>query len=144
MENLEPERQEVALEILNYIAFVSNRVVLMEDEKTELESRWEAVSGDKKIPENQQINFTDSDSCIMTTKHQDIQQCYNNFAIIDDKANIILGTYTSNNTNDQLGLIPTIENTEKTYGSLEGFQLGADAGFFSADNIIYAEGKGIS
>ena len=53
------------------------------------------------------------------------------------------GHIYNNNANDQLGLIPTIENTEKTYGSLEGFQLGADAGFFSADNIIYAEGKGI-
>ena len=117
----------------------------MKDAKTELEGRWEAVNGDKKIPEKQQINFTDPDSCIMTTKHQGVQQCnnYNNFAIIDDKANIILGTYTSNNANDQLGLIPTIENTEKTYGSLEGVQLGVDAGFFSADNIIYTEGKGI-
>jgi len=143
MENVEPERQEEALEILNNIAFASNRVVRMEDAKTELEGRWEAANGNKKIPGKQQINFTDPDSCIMKTKHQGVQQCYNHFAVIDDKANIILGTYTSNNANDQLGLIPAIENTEKTYGSLEGFQLGADAGFFSADNITYAEGKGI-
>ena len=143
MEYVDPQMQEEALDILNNIAFTGNRVVRMEEAKSELESRWEAVNGDQKIPETQQINFTDPESCIMTTKHQGVQQCYNHFAIVDNKANIILGTYTSNNASDQLGLIPTIENTEKTYGTLEGFQLGGDAGFFSADNIIYAEGKGI-
>lgn len=143
MENIEPEKQDEALEILNNIAYVGSRVVRMEDAKTELEERWEAVNGNKKIPDKQQINFTDPDSCIMKTKHQGVQQCYNHFAIVDDRANIILGTYTSNNSSDQLGLIPTIENTEKTYGSLEGFQLGGDAGFFSANNIKYTEGKGI-
>ena len=115
----------------------------MEDAKTELEERWKTENGNKKIPEKQQINFTDSDSCIMQTKHQGVQQCYNHFGIIDDKANIILGTYTSNNSSDQLGLIPCIKNTEKTYGSLEGFQLGADAGFFSANNIAYTKENGI-
>ena len=65
-------------------------------------------------------------------------------AIVDAKANIILGPHTSNNACDQPGLIPAIENTEKTYGSLAGFQLGADAGFFSAENIAYAEGKRVN
>jgi hypothetical protein len=50
-----------------------------------------------------------------------IRACYNHFALVDDRANIILGTYTSNNFSDQLGLIPAIENTEKVYGSLKGF-----------------------
>ena len=35
MENVEPERQVAALEILNNIAFVSNWVFRMEDAKTE-------------------------------------------------------------------------------------------------------------
>ena len=77
------------------------------------------------------------------TKHHGVQQCYNNFALVDDRANIILGTYTNSNSSDQLGLIPTIENTENLYGTLAGYQLGADAGFFSSQNILYAEGKHI-
>jgi len=143
MERIEPERQDEALEMLNNIAFVNKRLTRMEEAKTELEDKWKAENGNKKIPGEKQINFTDSDSCIMQTKHHGVQQCYNNFAIVDDKANIILGTYTSNNSSDQLGLIPCIENAEKSYGSLEGFQLGADAGFFSASNIAYTIGKGI-
>jgi transposase len=143
MKQIEPEKQDEALELLNNVAFVGNRVTRMEEAKVELENKWKAENGNKKIPGDKQINFTDSESCIMQTKHHGVQQCYNNFAIVDDKANIILGTYTSNNSSDQLGLIPCIENTEKTYGSLEGFQLGADAGFFSANNISYAIRKGI-
>lgn len=140
---IEPEKQDESLEMLNDIAFTNKRVTRMEEARAELEERWKAENGNKKIPEKQQINFTDPDSNIMKTKHQGVQQCYNHFALVDDKANIILGTYTSNNACDQLGLVPTIENTEKTYGSLKGFQLGADAGFFSADNITYAGLKGI-
>ena len=128
---------------LNNIAFVNKRVNKMEDAKKKLEENWAEENGDKKVPEKKQINFTDPDSCIMVTKHQGVQQCYNHFALVDDKANIILGTYTSNNSSDQLGLIPCIEDTQKVYGSLKGFQLGADAGFFSADNILYTEVKGI-
>ena len=72
MEYVEPQIQEEALDILNNIAFTGNRVVRMEEAKSELESRWEAVNGEQKIPETQQINFTDPESCIMTTKHQGV------------------------------------------------------------------------
>lgn len=143
LRNTSSEKYDGTLETLNNIAFVNKRVKRMEEAKTALENNWEKENGDKKIPDKKQINFTDPDSCIMVTKHQGVQQCYNHFALVDDKANIILGTHTSNNSSDQLGLIPAIENTEKVYGSLKGFQLGADAGFFSADNISYTEGKGI-
>ena len=143
LNRIEPEKQDAAIETLNNMAFVHKRVSRMEAAKAELEKKWKAENGNKKIPNKQQINFTDSDSCIMQTKHHGVQQCYNNFALVDYKANIILGTHTSNNPSDQLGLIPCIENTEKTYGNLKGFQLGADAGFFSANNISYTTGKGI-
>lgn len=134
------EKYDKTLEMLNDIAYANKRFQNMESAKSELEAKWKAENGDKKIPDNKQINFTDPDSCIMVTKHQGVQQCYNHFALVDDKANIILGTHTSNNSSDQLGLVPTIKNTEQLYGSLNGFQLGADAGFFSADNIKYAQG----
>jgi len=45
----------------------------MEDAKSELEDRWKVANEKKKIPETQQINFTDPDSCIMTTN---ILDCY--------------------------------------------------------------------
>ena len=143
MESIAPENQDNAIDILNNIGFINKKVSRMAEAKSELEERWKAENGDKQIPKEQQINFTDPDSSIMTTKHHGVQQCYNNFAIVDDKANIILGCYTSNNPVDQISLKPCIERTEQLYGSLNGFQFGADAGFFSANNISYAKGKGI-
>ena len=113
LENIEPEKQGEAVDILNNIGFINKRVSRMEDAKCELEERWQAANGNKKIPETQQINFTDPDSCIMTTKHHGVQQCYNNFAVVDDKANIILGCHTSNNSVDQVSLKPCIERTEQ-------------------------------
>lgn len=142
-EHIDLGQQESALELLNDIAFTNKRVTRMEAAREELEKRWKAANGEQKIPDKQQINFTDPDSCIMTTKHQGVQQCYNHFAIADDKANIILGYYTSSNACDQLSLLPTIENTGKTFGRLGGYKLGADAGFFSAGNIAGAESRGI-
>jgi hypothetical protein len=143
VQNIEPESQDKAVEMLNDIAFVSKRVDRMIDARTTLENKWKKENGNAKIPDEKQINFTDPDSAIMQTKHHGVQQCYNHLAIIDDRANIILGTYTCNSSSDQLGLIPTIENTERTFGSLEGIVLGADAGFFSASNISYTMKKGI-
>ena len=143
MKNIAPENQDNAINIFNNIGFVNKRVSRMAEAKTELEERWESENGSKEIPKEKQINFTDPDSSIMTTKHHGVQQCYNNFAIIDDKANIILGCYTSNNPVDQISLKSCIERTEQLFGSLQGFQFGADAGFFSADNLAYAKGKEI-
>lgn len=143
LRNTGDEKYDETLGKLNDVAYVNKRLDAMEFAKNHLESKWKKENGDKKIPDKQQINFTDSDSCIMVTKHHGVQQCYNHLGLVDDKANIILGTYTSNNSSDQIGLIPTIQNAEKLYGSLNGFQLGADAGFFSASNIKYTESCGI-
>ncbi|QKY69947.1 hypothetical protein [Lentibacillus sp. CBA3610] len=49
---------------------------------------------------------------------------------------------TSNNASDQLGLQPTLEHAEKMCGSLKDIQAGADAGFFSANNIAFMRRKG--
>jgi hypothetical protein len=143
VQNIVPEIWGKAVDMLNDIGFISKRVARMAEAKETLETTWEKEHGGAKIPGDKQINFTDPDSAIMQTKHHGVQQCYNHLAIVDAKANIILGTHTCNSSSDQLGLIPTIENTERAFGSLEGIVLGGDAGFFSANNISYTLGKGI-
>jgi transposase len=143
MPNVEPENQDKAVEMLADVAFTNSRVARMEDAKSTLESQWKEEKGNVPIPDTRQINFTDPDSRIMLTKNHGVQQAYNHIAIIDAKANIIVGTFTSNSTSDQLGLIPAAENTKRTYGGLAGSALCGDAGFFSADNIAYAIKEGI-
>jgi hypothetical protein len=115
----------------------------MVDAKATLEKKWREEHGSTKIPDKKQINFTDPDSSIMQTKHHGVQQCYNHQAIVDAKANIIIGTSTSSTSSDQLGLKPTVESAERMFGSLEGIAIAGDAGYFSAANISYAIAKGI-
>jgi hypothetical protein len=143
MSNIEPESQDKAIEMLTDLAFADSRVERMTDAKSTLETIWKKEHGNTKIPETRQINFTDPDSRIMLTKNHGVQQAYNHIAVIDAKANIIVGTYTSNSTSDQLGFKPALENTKLINGSLEGAVVCGDAGFFSADNIAYAIDEGI-
>lgn len=124
-----PEAYETTLETLNHIAFAKQRIQKMTEAKETLETKWRETEGNKAIPDDKQIHFTDAESSIMVTKHQGVQQCYNHFALVDEKAHIILGTHTSNHASDQLGLPPTIDHAIAMYGSLKGLQLGADASF---------------
>lgn len=139
LNNVEAESFEETVDVLNNIAFTYDRICNMEEATKKLEEQWLKEHGNKKIPLDKQINFTDADSSIMVTKHQGVQQCYNHFAWVDAKAHIILGAHTSNNASDQLGLKPTMEHAESMCGSLKGIIAGGDAGFFSANNIAYME-----
>ncbi|MUV36893.1 hypothetical protein JNUCC1_03239 [Lentibacillus sp. JNUCC-1] len=143
LNNVPSETFNQVVNVLNDIAITSDRLNTMEQAKTALEQRWKEEKGNKKIPPEKQINFTDADSNIMMTKHHGVQQCYNNFAWVDDKTHIILGTHTGNSASDQLELQPTLLDAQNMCGSLEGMQAGADAGFFSAENIRFMKDKGI-
>ncbi len=134
LELIDDKKIDEAQETIEDMGHKLSRQETMSNAKDELETAWQKEHGDKPIPDKQQINFTDPESQIMVTKHNGVQQCYNNFAIVDQKAYVIVGTYTNNCPNDKQALIPTIENARK-YINLEGIELGADAGFYSANNI---------
>jgi transposase len=134
-----PNEVEEVKETMDTIGHQASRLETMKEGKENLEEKYQKENGNKDIPDNKQINFTDPESQIMVTKHNGIQQCYNNFALVDEKANIILGTYTTNDPNDKKSLIPTIENAIKYYGSVEGMEVGVDSGFYSAKNMKYGE-----
>lgn len=134
---------EKVKETMETIGFQASRLETMQQGKNNLEEKYKKENGNKDISDSKQINFTDPESQIMVTKHNGIQQCYNNFAFVDDKANIILGTYTTNEPNDKNALVPTVENAIKNYGSIKGMEVGADSGFYSAENIKYGNKKDI-
>lgn len=144
VELIDEANEDKALELLDRIGFIMNRLDTMVESKKFLEDRWRKKNGDRPIPDDQQVNFTDPESSIMVTKHHGVQQCYNHFAVVDQKANIIIGATTTNSSNDKEGFTPAFEHTKKIMGTilgvengLEGLEAGADAGFFSADIIKY-------
>jgi len=136
---IDTDEDEKIKEILDSIGYQASRLDTMKEGKENLEKKYKKENKDQKIPDDKQINFTDPESSIMVTKHNGVQQCYNNFGLVDDKAYIILGTYTSNQSNDKKGLIPTIENAMAHTGNLQDIELGSDAGFYSANNIKYCK-----
>ncbi|TDO93892.1 DDE family transposase [Halanaerobium saccharolyticum] len=130
--------KEDVKETMDSIGFKAVRFEKMKNSKELLEENWKKENGNTKIPNKTQINFTDPESSIMTTKHNGVQQCYNNFALVDDKAHIITGAYTTNSPGDKQAFIPTVEHAESISTLPERITIGADAGFFSANNIEYS------
>lgn len=124
---------------MDFIGHHGFRLEKMKNAKNSLENSWKAVNGNKNIPDDRQINFTDPESKIMVTKHHGVQQCYNLFALTDKKASIIVAPYASNSASESIALIPTLENYKQLNGSLENLVIVGDAGFFSAVNLEYAE-----
>ncbi|MFW6016508.1 MAG: transposase [bacterium] len=121
--------KEDAKETIDTIGFKSVKFKKMKESKELLEDNLKKENGDTKIPVKTQINFTDSESSIMTTKHHGVQQCYNNFALVDDKALIITGAYTTNSPGDKQAFIPTVEHADSISTLPEGITIGADAVF---------------
>ncbi len=140
---IESNQHEEVKEDMDSIGHQASRLETMTEAKDELEETYQKETDKDKVPDDKQINLTDSESQIMVTKHNGVQQCYNNFGVVDDKANIIVGTYTTNNPNDKQSLIPTMEDTIENIGTIKEITVGADAGFFSADNIDYGQDKEI-
>jgi transposase len=83
--------------------------------------------------EKAQQNFTDPDSRIMPWK-KTFEQCYNAQLAVDSKAQIIVGNYVNQSTNDKKDLLPMVSQISRRFGRLPD-NMSADAGFFSEDNL---------
>ena len=92
-EFIDSDETEEIKETMDTIGYQASRLETMKEGKENLEKKYKKENEDQEIPEDKQINFTDPESSIMVTKHNGIQQCYNNFGLVDDKAHIIVGTY---------------------------------------------------
>lgn len=137
----EEDRQRIK-ETMDELGFKTERLDNMEESRAILKEQWKEENGDKPIPDEKQINFTDPESSIMFTKHNGVQQCYNEFILVDDLGHIIVGAHTTNTSSDMNAFVPTCMHAQK-FTDLEGMIIGADAGFFSADNMGFCQNQGI-
>ena len=88
----------------------------------------------KRTPEEKaQQNFTDPDSRIMPWK-KTFEQCYNAQIAVDSEAQIIVGNYVNQATNDKKELLPMVCQIERRFGRLPD-STSADTGFFSEANL---------
>lgn len=79
-----------------------------------------------------QRNFTDPDSRIMVDgATKGFEQAYNVQAVVDSKAQIIVATATTQQSNDKQQLVPMLTQVEQNLGRLPD-KASADSGYFSA------------
>lgn len=89
-----------------------------------------------------QRNFTDPDSRIMVDNTGGFVQAYNAQAAVEEGSQVIVATAVSNQPPDTQYLQPVVDAVEKVAGALPKV-LTADAGYYSAENAAWCEGKGI-
>ncbi len=88
-----------------------------------------------------QRNFTDAESKIMKSG-KDFVQAYNAQIVVDDAHQIIVAEAVTNQAPDTQHLAAMMEDTEANCGA-RPVQALADAGYYSAENITYADARGI-
>jgi transposase len=92
----------------------------------------------------QQFNFTDPDSRLMVDgATKSFQQSYNCQAAVDNKAQIIVGSGVTQQTNDKLQVKPLIKTVKANLGEVPE-KLSADAGYFSEDNCSFLDSEQIN
>jgi transposase len=119
-------------------ARITDRQQRLEKIKMALKELEERKSeNESKEPEKDQINFTDSESRIMTTRNQGTIQGYNPQIAVDEANHFIVGLNMTNDPTDVQQFIPVIESVCENTGSLP-IKASCDAGYFSASNINHA------
>ncbi len=89
-----------------------------------------------------QYNFTDPDSRIMkNANNSGFDQHYNVQVVVEHDSRLLVGNWLSNQTNDKQAALPTIDTVPSEVGKPEAAIL--DAGYFSQDNIVGLEARGI-
>jgi hypothetical protein len=118
------------------------RLKKIRESKKKLEERTKKKTGDEPKP-NDQINFTDAESRIMKdSAMKEFIQGYNAQCAVDDAMQIIVAASVTTETNDVRQIKPMITAIEENLDCLPK-ELSADAGYFSEENIIYLQMRGI-
>ena len=92
-----------------------------------------------------QRNFTDPDSKIMKTSDGAFHQCFNGQAVVDATAQVIVAAELSDEAPDARQLEPALAQLAGNLDAIDAVlpkdaTLSADAGYFSADNIVITVG----
>jgi hypothetical protein len=97
------------------------------------------------IPKDKaQRNFTDPDSRIMIAgATKSFEQCYNCQTAVDDRVQVIVATYVTQEANDKQQLQPLVEAIKENFNGDRPGIVSADAGYWSEDNGDYLEAEGI-
>ena len=92
----------------------------------------------------EQRNFTDPDSRVMLeASTKSFEQCYNCQAVVDDKAQVIVGTAVTQQPVDRQQIAPMIKELSRNTNGRMPTKLSADAGYYSQANCQRLQAAGI-
>jgi transposase len=99
----------------------------------------------KDVPDDKkQYNFTDPETSIMKANNKGFDQCGNAQAVVDRAHQVIVAADVTNESNDKKQLKPMVKQAKKNIGRGQRInKFSADSGYFSEDNVTWAEGQGI-
>lgn len=119
------------------------RLARMEQALAKLKQQQEDGDRSQRTdPETQTINYTDSDSRIMSRRHKGSIQGYNGQIAVTGDGGLIVGATLSNNPIDAPQLIPTLDAVQDAIGA-QPEKLSADTGYFSGENLAEVETREI-
>jgi transposase len=95
----------------------------------------------KDVPhDKKQYNFTDPETSIMKVNNKGFDQCGNAQAAVDRENQVIVAADVTNEPNDKKQLQPMVQQAKKNVGRGRKIDtLSADSGYFSEDNVKWAE-----
>ncbi len=122
-------------------AYEARKEVL--DKKRDRRGRPPKEPSERPDPKKQH-NFTDPESRIMPAGGKDnFMQGYNCQAAVDEKAQVIVASHVTQDTNDKQQLKPVLEKVARnTHGEMPKV-VSTDSGYFSESNCILLESKSI-
>ena len=124
------------------LKFRNTRLEKIREAKRALEERVRNERHQQPTPKDQ-INFTDAESRIMKdSATKGFIQGYNGQAAVDASSQVIVAAEVTIQPNDKRQLEPMVDEIQKNCGAVPT-ELSADAGYYSEDNITYAQNKGI-
>lgn len=113
----------------------------------EAAQRGDAPSGGRPaapvndVPDDKaQYNFTDPDTSIMKANNKGFDQCGNAQAVVDGAHQVIVAADVTNEANDKRQFQPMLTQAQQNVGGDQTIQAtSADAGYFSEENVVWAE-----
>ena len=115
---------------------------VLKKEKARIESFLIEVE-QEETPTKGKVNLTDRDSRMVKDKDSKYMG-YNCQIAVDEENHAIIGTEVFNEASDRGLLEPMIEEIrDRTGETLDRTEIGADAGYFSSDNIRYSHEQGL-
>jgi primosomal protein N'' len=128
-------------ELPEELKFRETRLKKRREATKALEDRVRKETAKQPKPKDQ-MNFTDAESRIMKDSTNGFIQGYNAQAAVEADSQVIVAAKVTTQSNDKKQLEPMLDEIHRNCETMPK-ELSADTGYFSEDNILYAQGKGI-